>query len=967
MMKRWTLGALAALSIILLTSGIAQAQITTGNLVGSVTLANGDPAPGVTVTASSPAQQGERTTVTGGNGDFIIRGLSPGDYSVKFGLEGFKTETTRVNVPLGGQARSDVKMTPASVQETIVVTGEAASALEAPTVGANFTNKTIDSLATPRDLVGIASLAPGSNTSAAPLTGQIVIGGGFAYDNLFLVNGVDVNDNVFGNPNQVFIEDAINETEVVSNAVSAEYGRFGGGVINAITKSGGNTFSGTFRTDFTNPAWRDTTPLEDKNGTIRKSVNNETYSATLGGYVLKDKLWFFAAGRSAKTDSQISLNLTGIPVDLPRDDKRYEGKLTGNISDNHSLQVSYIKNDTSQTQEPLQNRSLTPDVLVHPAFPNDLKVGHYSGVLGPQFFVEAQYSEKKFQFAHSGGSDTAINASPIQCYLTTACLYNGPYFDSTDPEDRDNKQASASVSYFLNAGSWGSHDLKLGGEQFKNIRTGGNSQSPSGYVFQTDPLFGPDGKPVIDSSGNAIPVFAPPDANGNIQSVYIFWDAKRGSQFEAKTNSVYVNDSWKLNQHWSFNLGGRFEKTNNSGTDKVNTVNASSVVPRLGATYDPLGNGKYIVQGSYAEYQSAYNLALFTNGTSTGNPGYVYAAYVGPPGQGRNFAPGFDPANYVILAVGSPTQNTEFAKNVSSPITKEFSLSLGTQLPKAGFLRLTYQNRKVTNFVEDFTTFDNGKKTIFVQGVPALVDVTIFRNSELPKREYEALLLQGRYSLTPQWSFEGNWTHELKDDGNYESQVGQSIGASGIGDFPEFFDPNRNFPEGHLSEFEADTIRLWTIYNLGLGRAGDLSLSLLGRYNSPLTYSLAAASVGLTSIQRSKNPGYAQPPTSQTLYFGERGSQQYNAWTNFDFAARYSIPFFKSLGPWAKVDVRNLTNDKTLIFFNTTVRPNTAVGAPRDALGLPTTFIKSTSFGNARRTSDYNIPREYRFSVGISF
>ncbi|HEY8020681.1 MAG TPA: hypothetical protein VIH93_06255, partial [Thermoanaerobaculia bacterium] len=295
----------------------------------------------------------------------------------------------------------------------------------------------------------------------------------------------------------------------------------------------------------------------------------------------------------------------------------------------------------------------------------------------------------------------------------------------------------------------------------------------------------------------------------------------------------------------------------------------------------------------------------------------------------------------------------------------EASFSVGTQLPKAGFLRLTYQDRRITNFLEDFTTIDNGKKSIVIAGIPSTVDITIFRNSNLPKHEYQALLLQGRYSLTPQWSLEGNWTHELKDDGNYESQVNQSIGASGIGDQPEFFNPDRNFPTGHLSEFQADVARLWTIYNLSFGRGGDLSLSLLGQYNSPFHYSLAAGSVNLTSIQLSKDPGYAVPPTSQTLYFGSRGSQSFNAWTNVDFAARYSIPFLKSLGPWAKVDVRNLFNNTTLIAFNTTVRPDP--NSPKDDLGLPTGFIKGANFGKARTTSDFNIPREYRFSVGISF
>ena len=110
-------GALALAVLAAALASPAAAQITTGILVGTVTLQNGDPAPGVQVTAASPALQGERSTVTAGNGDYIIRGLPPGDYSVKFALEGFKTVTTRVVVPLGGQARSDTKMTPANIQK----------------------------------------------------------------------------------------------------------------------------------------------------------------------------------------------------------------------------------------------------------------------------------------------------------------------------------------------------------------------------------------------------------------------------------------------------------------------------------------------------------------------------------------------------------------------------------------------------------------------------------------------------------------------------------------------------------------------------------------------------------------------------------------------------------------------------------------------------------------------------------
>src|SRR2546423_1418069 len=128
-------------------------------------------------------------------------------------------------------------------------------------VGVNLKHEEIEALATPRTLQGIATLAP-SVSEYSPNGGQLVINGAFAFDNIFMVNGVDVNDNLFANPQNLFIEDAIQETQVLTSGISAEYGRFGGGVVNAITKSGGNRFSGSGRINFLNAAWTKETPYE---------------------------------------------------------------------------------------------------------------------------------------------------------------------------------------------------------------------------------------------------------------------------------------------------------------------------------------------------------------------------------------------------------------------------------------------------------------------------------------------------------------------------------------------------------------------------------------------------------------------------------------------------------------------------------------------------------------------------------
>ena len=123
-------------------------------------------------------------------------------------------------------------------------------------------------LATPRTLQGIATLAP-SVSENSPNGGQLVINGAFAFDNIFMINGVDINDNLFAQPQNLFIEDAIEETQVLTSGISAEYGRFSGGVVNAITKSGGNTFSGQRPRELPEPAWTTETPFETSRNVTR--------------------------------------------------------------------------------------------------------------------------------------------------------------------------------------------------------------------------------------------------------------------------------------------------------------------------------------------------------------------------------------------------------------------------------------------------------------------------------------------------------------------------------------------------------------------------------------------------------------------------------------------------------------------------------------------------------------------------
>ena len=261
--------------------------------------------------------------------------------------------------------------------------------------------------------------------------------------------------------------------------------------------------------------------------------------------------------------------------------------------------------------------TIDPNVAENPSFPNDRWVAAYRGVLGTRAFLDLRYSQKAFGFRGSGGTDTNIQASPFITITQTQSHYNGNYFDATDPEDRNNKQVAGSLSYFLTTPSFGSHDVKAGFEVYKGNRTGGNSQTASGYVFYADYLAGAGGVPVVDASGRLTPVFV------NDLSEAEQWLPTRGANIDIRTTSLYLQDRWQATSNLSLDLGARFEKVRSEATGDIVGVDASSIVPRLAASFDPRANGRLVLQATYAHYAGKYSEAQFGRNTPVGNPSRI--------------------------------------------------------------------------------------------------------------------------------------------------------------------------------------------------------------------------------------------------------------------------------------------------------------------------------------------------------
>ena len=949
---------LMALLLALVGASAASAQgVQTGTIRGTVRDQQGLAVPGVTITATSPALQGPRNTVSDGEGNYTLAALPAGQYDVTFELTGFTTVKQTTSVAVGLQVEQNVTLPTGALTEAVQVVAETPAAIASPTVSANIRKEEVDARATPRTIQGIATLAP-NVTERSPNAGQVVINGAFAWDNVFMINGVDVNDNLFAQPQNLFIEDAIEETTVLTSGISAEYGRFSGGVVNAVTKSGGNTFSGSWRMNLQNPSWTVETPFEasatNPGSGAAKSVTEypdnlqSIHEGTFGGPIVRDRLWFFGAGRYQKTDTPITLPETGITLNSNDLNQRGEIKLTGTVAPNHTIQGGYLNNYRERTNNSgLQQFVIEPASETDRTNPNMYYFTNYRGVRGNSIF-EAQYSQRKFKFADDGGTSTNIVDSPF-ISLTCACLYNAPYFDATDPENRNNQQITGNVTSFWNGR--GRHETKVGYEYFRSQRTGGNSQSSTSYVFNAD---------FEMQAGLPIPHFVPGET-------YIEnYVATRGATMNVNNHSAFIQDRWLISDRLTANLGLRFEQVKVESTGDITSVNTNPrIVPRLGLSYDVKGDGENILHATYAQYSGRYNEAQVGANSPVGSPAVISRYYTGPEciGDESACAAGFNLANYPITPsnlerVEVPLANIFVDEKLTTPLTHEFSLSFGRAFNEGrGFAEASYIFRDTGNMVEDFITIADGTTHVVFNGIDAgTVSNVVYRNTDDAWREFQAMVFQGRYRWFDRLQVNGNYTIQLRNHGNYEGEGTNTPGSTSIiGDYPEALSEERHYPEGRLQNFQRHKVRAWAIYDINLGGAGTMSVSGLVRVDSGLAYSLAQRGVAATSTQRSilTDAGYPDSLGSANVFFAERGSETFAGYGMLDTSVHYNVPIFRDLRPWIKFDVYNIFNNQKLIAWSTTVSQDAAT--PVDNLGLRTGHTQAASFGKATGNTVTNL------------
>src|SRR5467141_496864 len=410
-MRRW-LG-VGAVIVLLLAAATARAQSTTGTIAGRIVDAQGFVMPGVIVTATGP--QGAKSAVTDGEGRFSLPFLTPGRYTVRAELQGFKTiDRSDIDVRLDQRVDQAMTMEIGDLTESVTVVGAPAQLnATSATITTNLDSATLASLPVGRRFSDTLYLAPGVSSSGSLGVANPSVSGSSGLENQYVVDGVNITNGgygalgsysiVFGSLGNGTPYDFMQEVQVKTGGYEAEFGESTGGVINVVTKSGtnalrGSVFGYTHPNSFEN-AWRQ---VQTTNGTVNtvKTQLSDT-GATVGGPVVQDHLFYFGAfdpqweTRTFVAPPNFPLASLG-GVDRDRRVINYAAKGTWQVTPEHRFDGSFFGDPAHGDKGPQRTNSLlnttTSGFSELDQYGGHNQTGRYSGVFTSAFLLDASVS-----------------------------------------------------------------------------------------------------------------------------------------------------------------------------------------------------------------------------------------------------------------------------------------------------------------------------------------------------------------------------------------------------------------------------------------------------------------------------------------------------------------------------------------------------------------------------------------------
>lgn len=947
-----------------------------GTLRGQVVDEQDAPLAGVTVVIRSQSLVRELAVQTDADGIFFVSGLAPGAYSVVARQAGFIPMQQNTTVQVDKVTVLNYKLTMGELRETVVVTAERPLVSKTATEGAyNLRKDFTETIPIPRSYQSLLQLAPGVNNTAEQ-DGNPTMLGGTRNSNSYLLDGVSVTDPVTGTFGSNINYDSIEEYDIKLTGVSAEYGQFDGGISNVISKSGGNDFTGSLRNIVTSPSFQaerkqstlDEFYVDDRPDEVQargdKDLSNEI-ETTLGGPIIRNNAWFFISYQRNDTSSLQTIgNPTGGPFGNGTYVRNFEGdntngKLTWQVTNDHKLQYNYFEDpatvprcygqlfwggpcyDTAfvdfQSQGGHASTGTWNAVWSNKVF-SDVRIGHWENGFGISPFTPPTIRPDLIFESPSGelGAGLAAGHAPT-IDLTTGSLFDAQIFGAF-PEIRERDAYEAKVTMFLPTGK-GSHTLKIGADYQEQTRVGASVLAGNGLIYTLGFVNYPAG---LGGTGD------PYDINNRIY--YLFLDFAEPSEVGPVTQetAVFVQDDWVLNDHFAFNLGLRFERFSDENDIGEKVIDHSGLAPRLGGTYDITGNGKYLVKATAARYLSSVKLTTLSPFVRAAGGQSAYDIYVNTDTDTNGFPNPGMPTWGLIGSVRPDPETSGFSPDLQPQNVDEFTVGYEHAFSPNWGMKLRLISREWDNIVSQNFTYDYD-----TDGTPS--QILFMDNKDALERKYRAAIVEVEKRYSNNWTLRGSAVFS-KTEGNTTTDTGFDTYDSFAG-VPQTTE-NRY---GRLA-FDVDTaFKLFGSYRIPLKSkrhmlevGGFFDWAAGNRYEGTqqVTVVVGPGPDGVQDVPLgSSDAGITDDQTGRvTQWFTPRGAFQEDDWWYLDFQTRYQFVIAKNVTIEARMDIRNITNEQTVLAVNENYNTD---GTPQDNFGYPVTW------------SQFQRPRNYRFNMAI--
>lgn len=597
-------------ALVLLCAIAAAPALAQSAIAGLVKDTSGAVLPGVTVEAASPALiEGTRTAVTDGTGQFRIVDLRPGEYAVTFTLTGFRqVKRDGITLPASFTATVNAELAVGAIEEAVTVTGASPLVDVRSSVSQSVMNREmLDTIPTGRDPFAVAQLIAGVTTSTPDVGGTqlmqqptLQVHGSSNNDNVFMVDGVQIQHIGFGgNQTGFYFNDGLmDEISYQTSSLPAE-APVGGVQINMIPRDGGNVFHGSVFSTGANSGFQSDN-LDDelvKLGFRKQNRVQSVYdiNATLGGPIVKDRLWFFGTFRRWSANNYLGNTFTSTGDQAVDDQHISDGtiRLTTQVSRKNKLSLHYDRSIKFRGHRPNNYISVsTNDPLsdvVQTTQLNYIGEAKWTSTVTNRLLAEAAVFTMPVNYSLSFEPDAAPDAVATLDQTRSAIYGVSPR--------QDNNTArmftyAGHVSYVT-----GTHAIKVGAQ----VRTGWSEE-------------------LFTSRGDIVQVIV-----NNLPNSVRLLNTPSGHNEKGTNAGIYAQDSWRFDR-LTINPGVRFERfvmsipaqSAPAGTwigardfpAQNGIVNWNTVSPRIGFSWDVFGDGETALKGGVSRYDRLAGITI---------------------------------------------------------------------------------------------------------------------------------------------------------------------------------------------------------------------------------------------------------------------------------------------------------------------------------------------------------------------